>query len=231
MYSYLSTTYYYVMDTNGYKTYILNDDWSFISFKNFSKPAYMITIGNSLYMSGDKNVWKVDQDLNILINYNYGGVVPVYGTPGYVGISYNPSNGLIYVVSWYLQEIDVFNLNLTLIRRLSTLPYWPMSIKESLNKLYVGTRYGIVLVYLNEIIINQFNGCNENSNQLNSILFDPNGYMATSCNYPTNKLYLFSTNGSFTGKSVTIKDNISYIGFDSKDRFIQISAFQISIFN
>ena len=161
-----------------------------------------------------------------MINYNYGGVVPVYGTPGYVGISYNPSNGLIYVVSWYLQEIDVFNLNLTLIRRLSTLPYWPMSIKESLNKLYVGTRYGIVLVYLNEIIINQFNGCNENSNQLNSILFDPNGYMATSCGYPTNKLYLFSTNGSFTGKSVTIEDNISYIGFDSKGRFIQISAFK-----
>ena len=45
------------------------DEWSFISSKSFNSPTYMINIGNSLHMTGQKNVWKVDKDLNILINY------------------------------------------------------------------------------------------------------------------------------------------------------------------
>ena len=136
----------------------------------------MIKIGNSLYMTGwPNNIWKLDQDLNILINYNPGG------TPYYRGISYNPSNGLIYVVAYGLQEIQVFNLDLTFIRRLATSPHWPWSITESSNKLNVGTYGGITIVYQNEIIINQFNGCNGNSVWLLSIIFYQNGYIATSC--------------------------------------------------
>ena len=69
----------------------------------------MITIGNSLYMTGDFNVWKVDQYLNILANYN------LVSYTGYRGISYNPSNGLIYVVASFLFEIQVFNLYLNIL--------------------------------------------------------------------------------------------------------------------
>ena len=223
MYSYLNTTYYYVMDWGVNKVYILNDEWSFISFHIFSYPTYMISIGNSLYMTGWYNVWKVDQDLNILINYNPGG------GPAYPGISYNPSNGLIYVVS-YLNEIQVFSLDLTLIRRFSTLPHYPISITESSNQLYVGTTGGIILVYQNEKIINQFDGCNRNSAWLNSIYFDQNGYMATLC-LNINKLYLYSPNVSFTGKSLATPNGPYYMDFDSKGRFIQISANQISVYN
>ena len=32
----------------------------------------------TLYLTGTYNVWKVDQDLNILINYNPGGTSPLY---------------------------------------------------------------------------------------------------------------------------------------------------------
>ena len=64
-------------------------------------------------------------------------------------------------------------------------------------------------------------GCNGNRDFF-LILFDPYGNMATSCNDPTNKLYLFSPNRSFTGKSLTTPEYPYYIGFDSKDRFIQI---------
>ena len=103
MYSFPNTTYYYVMDSSR-GVHILNDQWSFITFKTFTLPAYTISINNSLYMTGNLNVWKVDQDLNILRNYNPGGY------SGYLGISYNPSNGLLYVESWYLDEIQVFNL-------------------------------------------------------------------------------------------------------------------------
>ena len=176
-------------------------------------------------MTGSNNVWKLDQDLNILIRYN-----PSY--LGYFGISYNPSNGLIYVAAWNLAEIQVFNLNLTLIRRISTSPHYPCSITVSSNQLYVGTREGIVLVYQNESLIRQFNGCNGNSNSyITSILFDQNGNMATTCSDPTNKLYLFSPDGSFTYKSISTPSGPNYIGFDSKGRFIQISQNQITIYN
>ena len=89
MYSSHGTVYYYIMDIGASKAFILNDQWSFISAKVFTYPLYMISIGNSLYMTGYYNVWKLDQDLNILIKYNPGGT-----SPWYAGISSNPSNGL-----------------------------------------------------------------------------------------------------------------------------------------
>ena len=228
MYSSSGTVYYYLMDIGAYKVFILNDQWSFISAKVFTRPAFMISIDNSLYMIGDDNVWKLDKDLNILINYNPSG------TPFYRGISYNPSNGFIYVIPVNLNEIQVFNLDLTLIRSISTSPHYTHTITFSSNQLYVGTYEGIILVYIffyqNEILIRQqFNGCDGNSGLIPSILFDPNGYMATSC-YESNKLYLFSPNGSFTGKSITTPYRPTHIGFDSKGRFIQISSNQISIY-
>ena len=111
--SLLHATYYYVMDCGANKTYILNNEWKLITFKSFTCPLYMINIGNSLYMTGDFNVWKLDQDLNILIQYNATGA-----PRGYRGISYNPSKGLIYVVGyWYwFRAIEVFSVDLTLIR-------------------------------------------------------------------------------------------------------------------
>ena len=225
MYSSSKTVFYYITDLYADTVYILNDEWKFISFKTFSNPAYMITIGNSLYMTGNSNVWKLDKDLNIMINQYLGG------SPGYRGISYNPTNSLIYVVALNLREIQVFNLNLTLIRHFSTSPHQPWSITESSNKLYVGTKGGIIVVYQNEITINQFNGCNGNSNMLISILLDQNGYIGTSCDDPTNKLYLYSLNGSFQGKSLSTPASTYYIGFDSKGRFIQNSLDHIGIYN
>ena len=123
--------------------YILNDEWKFISSKSFYRPLFMISINNSIYMTGRDNVWKIDNDLNILINFSPGG------NPNYGGISYNTSNGLIYVAAANLQEIQVFNLDLTLIRRFNTYPHWVWSITESSNQIYLGTG-AETIVYLNE---------------------------------------------------------------------------------
>ena len=55
----------------------------------------------------------------------------------------------------------------------------------------------------NEEIINPFNGCDGISGALESILFDANGYIATSCDsFPIPNLYLKYPNGSFTRKSI-----------------------------
>ena len=81
-----------------------------------------------------------------MVNYN-PGITP---RNTFRGISYNQTNGLIYVGAFGLKEIQVFNLNLTLIRRFSTEPHNPYSNTESLNKIYVATTGGIILVYQND---------------------------------------------------------------------------------
>ena len=77
-----NTTYNYVPDNSLKSIYILNDDCSYISYKNFSFPAYMVTVGDSLYISGDVNIWKADKDLKVSIQYNSTGSVQ----PGFRGI-------------------------------------------------------------------------------------------------------------------------------------------------
>ena len=74
---------YYVIDCSANKVYIWNDNWLYISFKRFTAPAYMITIGTSLYMTGNSNVWKLDEHLNTLIQYNSNGIF------SYRGLCYN----------------------------------------------------------------------------------------------------------------------------------------------
>ena len=98
------------------KIFILNERWSYVSSKGFSRPVYFTTIGKSLCVTGERCVWKLDQNLNILIQFNASSG----STPGYVGIYFNSSNDLIYVAPRSLNVIHVFNLNLTLNHTFST---------------------------------------------------------------------------------------------------------------
>ena len=99
------------------------------------------------------------------------------------------------------------------------------------NQLIVGTTAGTILAMVNKTIINLSNGCNGNSGGINSILFDDYGYMATSCNTPVNKLFLYFSIGSFTGKSISTPFRPFLIGLDFKNRFYILSMAQISLFN
>ena len=69
---------YYVMDHGDKKVYILNDDWSYVSYKNFTSPASLITIGSSVFMTGTSTIWKLNKYLNILVQYNSTGTSPYY---------------------------------------------------------------------------------------------------------------------------------------------------------
>jgi hypothetical protein len=220
-------TSYYVIDHGASRVYILNDDCSIVSYKNFAYPAYMITIGSSIYMTGNTYIWKLYKDLNILIQYNSTGST----SPNFRGIYYNSSNGFIYVAPVNLKEIQVFDLNLIFNHNISISSCKPFSISEYNNKMFVGTSNGTILVIQNEMIINQFNGCNMITIKLNFILFDQYGYMATICSDPTNKLYFYDTDGTYTGTFLSTPVNPRYIGFDTKGRFVVISFNQISIYN
>jgi hypothetical protein len=215
---------YYVVDNGAKRVHILNDDWSYVSYKNFSNPNYIIKIDSSLYLTGNTNIWKLDKDLNILIQYTSTGIYP-----NYRGIYYNSSNRFIYVAPMSLTEILVFNLNLIFNHSISISSYTPYSITEYNNKLYVGTTNGTIFVIQNEVIINQFNGCNGASVWVIFIIFDQYGYVATLCSI--SKLYLYNSNGTYTGNSLSTPKNPRYIGFDTKGRFVLISQSQVFIYN
>lgn len=123
---------------------------------------------------------------------------------------------------------NIFQFN-HLSHNISTSTYQPFSIVEYNNQMYVGTTTGKILVIVNEVIVNTFNGCNGNTVQLTYILFDDCGQMATSCY--NNELYLYKPNGTYLNKNITTSIYPSYIGYDSNGRFIQISPYQISIYN
>jgi hypothetical protein len=220
----LSSTSYYVTDLINNKVYVLNDNWSYVSNKTFSNPALIITIECSLFMTGHNNIWKLDKDLNVLIHYN-----ATASNPKYRGIYYDSKRSYIYVAPVNFQVIQEFDLKLTLRHNISTSPYKPCSLIEYNNQILVGTTNGIILFIVNEMIKKQINGCNERGVQISSILFDGYGYMATSCN--DEQLYLYYSNGSFTGKNFTTPHAPRYIGYDSKERFVLISIYEIHIYN
>jgi len=220
-----SNSYYYFSDNALNKIFILKEKWSYVSSKVFDSPAYFSTIGSSLYATGDKNIWKLDQNLNILIQFNATGT-----SPNYRGIYINSTNNLIYTAPYSFNVIHVFNLNLSFSHNISTSPYKPYSISGYNNQMFVGDdAKGTILVIENETIVNEFNGCNGNKFMLSYILFDDCGLMATSCS--NKKLYLYYPNRTYTGKSLNTPPNPRYIGFDSKGRFVQISWQQISTYS
>ena len=208
------------------KVFIFHDDWSYFSYKKFAGPAYMITIGNSLFMTGEENIWKLDENLNVLNRHVATGTFP-----GYRELFYNSTNQLLYIAPHLLNVILVFDLNLVLNHSISTASYSPFSVAEDNNKMFVGTTNGTILVVLNKKIIKHFSGCHGKSVILSSIFFDRYGFIATSCSRPTNALFLYYSNGSFTNKSISAPYNPKYIGFDSKGRFVLVSWYQINIYS
>jgi hypothetical protein len=217
---------YYVTHYQQDKTFVFDNNWNYISIKSsFPNVTYMIPIGNYFYITGNDNIWKTDQQLNVSIRYNSTGSSPLYR-----GLYYNSTNNLIYVASSNLEVIHVINLNLTLNDTISITPYQPWSIKEHTNELYVGTTNGTILVILNQQIIKQFNGCNKQSVDIYSILFDDFNNMATSCD--NNQLYLYNTSGNYLKKSIpTVSNNPRYIGLDSKSRLVVVTGIQINLYN
>ncbi len=213
---------YYVTHYHQDKIFLFDEDWNYVSNKSsFPNSWYMIPGGNFSYITGYDYIWKTDQQFEVLIRYG--------SSPAYRGLYYNSTNNMIYVAPYSLQMIHVFNLNLTLNDTISITPYKPWSINEHNNELYVGTINGTMLVIVNKQIIKQFNGCNQQSVDVLSILFDDFNNMATSCaNY---QLYLYDTSGSYLNKSIPTDSHPMYIGLDSKSRLVVVKWAQITLYN
>ena len=184
---------YYVTYYNLATIFVYDENWKYASQSMFKlgQVAYMITIGNCLYITGDTNsftnVWQTDSQLNILEQY----YISNNGNNGkrYRGIYHDSTSNLIFVVS-LPTGIDIFNLNLTLNGSTSTSPYWPWFIAGYNNsQLYVGTTgttgFAFILVIVNNQVINKLTACQGTGGiTITSILLDEFNNMAAAC---TNK--------------------------------------------
>ena len=105
---------YYVTNYLENKIFVFDEEWNCFSNRSFTNVNHMIAVGNELYITGDVNVWKTDEQLNVLITYYNSTGWGIYRIAIYYGLYYSPTNNLVYVASYGLQEVHVFNLDLTL---------------------------------------------------------------------------------------------------------------------
>ena len=215
-----SNTSYYVMDYDLNNIFLLNDNYAFVTNKPFSKPTYMLTINSSLYITGDKNIWKTDKYLNVLIAY--------YGSGYYRDIYYNTTENLIYVAPKAYTYFQVFDLNLTLIYNVNLSFSNPRSFGDYNTELYVGTLNNLIYVFVNKVIVRSYKTCS-GGNIVGSIIIDDCGFMSVSCQ-DIKVIELYYSNGSFTGKNLTTPARPTYIGYDSKGRYLLVSGNQISVY-
>jgi hypothetical protein len=216
----INTT-YYVLDYNANRIFLLNDNYGYLTHKAFTNPAYMVTVYSYLYITGNSDICKTDKYLNVLKTHTEFGA-------SYRGIYFNSTENSIYVAPNTYTYFQVFDLNLTLKYTVSISTYRPYSFSEYNNELYVGTTLGLILVINNKIVKLSFTVCSGST--ITSTVSDNFGLMAISCeNYNLVKFYYH--NGIFTGKNLTTPQNSMFVGFDSKGHFVQISKFQISVYN
>lgn len=218
-------TVYYITASLG-QIFTFDDNWNYVATKSsLTSVTFMITIGCFFFITSNTNIWKTDQQLNLIKQYN-----PV-GTSNFKGLFYNSTNNWIYVAAQSTYSIQLFDLDLTLKGNISTSPYQPWAITGYINQIFVGTTNGTIIVIVNEQVINQFNVCGGSAVIVESILLDKFGNMATACS-GNFQLYLYNINGTFKNKSMSVAGTPWYINFDSKSRLVVVSyGHGIYVFN
>jgi hypothetical protein len=209
---------YYVTHLDMEIIYVYDEDWNYVSKKsNFTRPNYMILVDSYFFITGDNCIWKTDQLLNILITYMYNGSYAAYR-----GLYYNSTNSLIYVAPYWLQEIQIFNLNLTINDTISLKGYQTLhSINGYNNKLYVGAD-NTILIISNKQIIQKFITFTNHWDYAASMIFDKYDNMALTCS--NGYLYLYHANGTYLNRKIftMLYNEPTFVGFDSKSRLLVI---------
>ena len=207
---------YYVTNSDRNKIYVYDEDWNYVSEKsNFTRPNYMILVDSYFFITGDNYIWKTDQLLNVLITYTHNGSYSAYR-----GLYYNSTNSLIYVTSYWLREIQIFNLNLTLTDTISTPQYnTQKSINGYNNQLYVGADHTILIISNKQIIQNLITFTNY-WDYAASMVFDKYDNMAIACS--DRNLYLYHANGTYLNKKIftMLYNEPQFVGFDSNSRLV-----------
>ncbi len=219
----VNATYYALDNLNStHSNFVLyNRNWKYLTYKTMPiyAPSSIQSLNNELFITGNGGIYKTDKSLILVKSYTTSG-------PLYRGIYHNNTTDVIYVANWYFNKIDLLYRNLSFIRSLNLINN-PWALTEKNGKLYVGFTDGSISVIENNLVVKNITTlC---PGWITSILIDANELMAVLC-LNQNKLYLYSTNGSYTGKSMTTSSSPQYINFDLNGHFIIVGGNQINLY-
>jgi hypothetical protein len=182
-------------------------------------PISIITINNKLFTTANIGIYKSDNALNLIESY-------IRTDAYYKGIYYYYTADILYVASYSSKRIDLFYRNLSFISSIS-LTNIPYALTEKNDKLYVGIEGGLISVVENNLVVKNITTmC---TSYIRSIVIDANDLMGVLC-WINSMLYLYTTNGSYTGKSITTPLSPRFISYDLNGYFIISNANQINIF-
>jgi hypothetical protein len=198
---------------------MFDSNWKSLDYVDFYHPVNMVVAGEVIYITDVSYLYLTDYNLNLISR--------IY-VSNYRSISFDSFNSRLYTSSLDFNSIRIYGSSLNFIDSFSTLPYEPWALTYFNNKFYVGTQNGQILVYQNKTVIQQFQGCNNISTSVYSILFDNYGYMAISCFH--GDFYLYFINGTYTNKKFSTPSAKTYIDFDASARLVLISTNHITFY-
>jgi hypothetical protein len=198
-----------------------NRNWTYLSHKTMPiyVPISIKSIYNELFITGNDGIYKIDKSLNILESYSRTGAL-------YSGIYYNSTADALYVTSQFSNRIDLFYRNLSFINSINFINQ-PYALTEKNGKLYVGLFGGVLSVLENNLVVKNITTlC---TGWISSIVIDANELMGVLC-FSDSILYLYSTNGSYTGKNMTTPTSPRFLNYDLNGHFIIASYYQINVY-
>jgi hypothetical protein len=182
-------------------------------------PYSILSINNEYFITGNNGIYKTDKYFNLVDSYISTGA-------SYTSIYYNSTSDILYVVVQYSSRIDLFYRNLTFISSIS-LTSLSYALTEKNGKIYVGLDDGSISVIENNLVVNSITTlCN---GWITSIVIDSNDLMGVLC-WSNSMLYLYSTNGSYTGNNMATPSSPRYVNYDLNGHFIIGGESQINVY-
>jgi hypothetical protein len=181
-------------------------------------PCTIISINNELFITGYDGIFKTDLSLNLVASYTVNTL--------YTCVYYNHTSDTIYATSYYNHRIDLFDRNLSLISSISFTDR-PYALTEKNGKLYVGLTDSTISVLENNLVVKTITTlC---PGWITSIIIDTNELMAVLC-LSNSMLYLYTTNGSYTGIKMATPNSPNYMNYDLNGHFIIVGGNQINLY-
>jgi hypothetical protein len=199
-----------------------DENWNFISYRDWYYPAYMKQIGSDLYISNNFYNCKVDKNLTIITTFR-NNETDAYNR----GICYNPLYDVIIITDFWNRRINIFDRNLNFKSYIDTHPYHPFSIAFFNGYYYAGTQLGELLIIRNNKIETIKKICDS---YITSLMFDKDGKLAILCDVES-MVYIYSSVGIYLEKSITTIPEPSDMQLDTKNRLVIFGKKEIAIYN
>ena len=221
-------TTYYLFDWGAGRAVIYNQYWVYQKYVNVVANTYSAKcLGNYLYLSSNTYFYKSDFNLNIL-QYS-----PYNPSGGYRAITYDSVKSLFYVGVQGQFYLTVFNLNLAIVKTISSGGSYDTYGTFILNNnLYVGTCYFVstdILVYQNDVLTKMYDTTACPKDCITSFYVDYKGNMAIVC-YSQNYVALYDPNGNYLNIKMPTPANPFIVTFDNYGRLILTTLKQLSIY-